>query len=134
MRFRINKNNEGSIYTIIVSGEMDDDGSWDVLQVAQTMLGMPRCRELIIDLQAAVHDEEYSIFNSDTLVSVFEEGLLNKDCSLVVRFSEKEEIRFSSDQLPFENLPVFTNVTIDEAKFFGKAMKWLGQEVRLLVN
>ena len=134
MRFRIKKNNDGSIYTILVAGEMDDDGSWDVLQVAQTMLGMPHCKELIIDLQAAIVDEDFSVFNSDTLVAVFEEGLLKKDCTLTIRFNETEEVRFTSDQLPLEIPPVFTSVTIDEAKFFGKAMKWLGQEARLLVN
>ncbi len=40
MRFRIRKNEDGSVYTIVVSGEMDDESGWDLLQVAQVMLAM----------------------------------------------------------------------------------------------
>ena len=47
MRFRIRKNEHGSVYTIVVSGEMDDESGWDLLQVAQVMLAMPRCRETL---------------------------------------------------------------------------------------
>lgn len=133
MRFRIRKNIKDAVYSIVVAGEMDDNDAWDILQIAQTMLSMPHCRELIIDLQETVLEEEFSIFNSDTLVSVFEEGLMNKDCALVVRFNEQEEIRFSSDQSPLER-PAYTSVSLDEAKFFSRAMQWLGKEARLLVN
>lgn len=134
MRFRIMKNSDGLVYSIVVSGEIDDDAGWDILQVAQAMLSMPRCRELIIDLRSAEIDEELSVLNTDTLVSVFEEGMLLKDSTLVVRFLDDSEIRLCSDQLPLEPITAYANVSIDEAKFYGKAMKWLEQEARLLTN
>jgi len=134
MRFRIMKSTDGLVYSIIVSGEMDDDAGWDILQVAQAMLSMPHCRELIIDLRSAEIDEELSVLNTDTLVSVFEESLLLKDSTLVVRFLDDSEIRLCSDQLPLEPFTAYANVSIDEAKFYGKAMKWLEQEARLLTN
>mgnify|MGYP001102021386 CR=1 FL=1 len=134
MRFRILKSTDGLVYSIVVSGEMDDDAGWDILQVAQAMLGMPHCRELIIDLRSAAIDEELSVLNTDTLVSVFEESLLLKDSTLVVRFLDDSEIRLCSDQLPLEPFIAYANVSIDEAKFYGKAMKWLEQEARLLTN
>ena len=46
MRFRISKNQDGTVRTIIVSGAMDEESGWDLLQVAQIMLAMERCREL----------------------------------------------------------------------------------------
>jgi hypothetical protein len=134
MRFRIKKNDDGTTYSIIVSGVMDDDAGWDILQIAQTMLNMPHCTELIIDLRSAVIDEDLSVLNTDTLASVFEEGLLKKDSTLLVRFLDDSEIRLCSDQLPLEPTVYYTNVTIDEAKFYGRAMKWLEQEARLLAN
>jgi hypothetical protein len=134
MRFRIRKSNDGLVYSIVISGEMDDEDGWDVLQIAQTMLSMPHCKELVIDLQAAVIDEEVSVFNSDTLVSVFEEGLCSKDSAVVVRYREDDEIRMCSDQLPLEASPVFVSVSINDAKLCGKAMKWLEQEARFLAN
>jgi len=134
MRFRIRKDNDKTAYSIIVSGEMDDDAGWDILQIAQTMLNMPHCRELVIDLRSAVIDEELSVLNTDTLVSVFEEGLLKKDSTLLVRFHDESEIRLSSDQLPLEPMLCYANVSIDEAKFYGRAMKWLEQEARFLAN
>ncbi len=134
MRFRITKNNEGSVYSMIVSGEMDDDAGWDVLQIAQTMLNMPHCTELIIDLRSAMMDGDFSLFNTDTLVSVFEEGLLRKDCALVIRCGDDHEIRLCSDQLLLEPPDQFTNVGINEAKFYGRVMKWLEQEARFMIN
>ena len=134
MRFRITKNNEGSVYSIVVSGELDDDGGWDILQIAQAMLNMAHCRELIIDVRSAMIDDELSVFNTDTLTSVFEENLLRKDSALVVRFRDESEICLCSDQLPFEEPPAFVNVSINEAKFFGRAMKWVEQEARFLVH
>jgi len=134
MRFRIMKKNGGLGYTIVVSGEMDDDAGWDLLQIAQTMLLMPHCRELVVDLRAAVLDEELSVLNTDTLASVFEEGLLLKDSVLIVRFRDDSEIRLSSDQRPLEPVVPYAEVRIDEAKFYGRAMKWLMQEARLLAN
>ena len=47
MRFRISKNQDGTVRTIIVSGAMDEESGWDLLQVAQIMLAMERCRELV---------------------------------------------------------------------------------------
>ncbi|ADW17694.1 hypothetical protein Despr_1540 [Desulfobulbus propionicus DSM 2032] len=134
MRFRISKQNDGTAYSIVVTGELTDDTAWDILQIAQTMLGMAQCRELVIDLRSAVLDEELSVFNTDILVSVFEEGLLKKDSSLVLRFRDESEIRLCSDQLPLEARPLFANVPLDEAKFYGRALKWLEQEARFLVN
>lgn len=134
MRFRIGKDNDRAAYSIIVSGEMDDDAGWDILQIAQTMLNMPHCRELLIDLRSAVIDEDLSVLNTDTLVSVFEEGLLKKDSTLLVRFHDESEIRLCSDQLPLEPTAFYANVSIDEAKFYGRAMKWLEQEARFLTN
>jgi hypothetical protein len=134
MRFRIRKDHDGTAYTIVVSGEMDDDAGWDILQIAQTMLNMPHCKELIIDLSSAVIDEDISVLNTDTLVSVFEEGLLKKDSTLLLRFHDESEIRLSSDQLPLEPTECYANVSMDEAKFYGRAMKWLEQEVRFLAN
>ncbi|MBV5316542.1 MAG: hypothetical protein JZU50_01925 [Desulfobulbaceae bacterium] len=134
MRFRITKNNEGSIYSMIVSGEIDDDAGWDVLQIAQTMLNMPHCTELIIDLRSAMIDEDVTIFNTDTLVSVFEEGLLRKDSTLVIRCFDDHEIRLSSDQQLLETPEKFTNVGINEAKFYGRVMKWLEKEARFMIN
>ena len=40
MRFRISKNQDGTVRTIIVSGAMDEESGWDLLQVAQIMLAM----------------------------------------------------------------------------------------------
>jgi len=134
MRFRITKNNDGSTYSIVVSGNMDEDAGWDILQIAQTMLNMPRCKELTIDVRSALIYEDLSVFNTDTLASVFEEGLLRKDCALVVLYRNNNEIRLCSDQLPLESPPGFANVSINEAKFFGRAMKWLELEARLLIN
>jgi hypothetical protein len=128
------KQKDRPAYSIIVSGEMNDDAGWDLLQIAQTMLHMPHCRELTLDLCAAVIEEELSIFNTDTLVSVFEEGLLLKDASLIVRFSDESEICLSSDQQPLEPAIAYTNVSLDEAKLYGRAMRWLEQEARLLAN
>ena len=134
MRFRITKNQEGTTYSIVVSGEINDDSCWDLLQVAQTMLHMPRCRELIIDMRAADIDDEVSVFNTDTLVSVFEEGLLLKDSALTLRLRDGYEIRFSSDQLPLKPMHSYENVPMDAAKVYIRAMKWLAQEARLLAN
>ena len=134
MRFRITKNQEGTTYSIVVSGEINDDSCWDLLQVAQTMLHMPRCRELIIDMRAADIDDEVSVFNTDTLVSVFEEGLLLKDSALTLRLRDGHEIRFSSDQLPLKPMHSYENVPMDDAKVYIRAMKWLAQEARLLAN
>lgn len=113
---------------------MNDDCCWDLLQVAQTMLHMPHCRELIIDLRGAIIDEEVSVFNTDTLVSVFEEGLLLKDSLLTIKLRDNHEIRFSSDQLPLVPIHSYANVQIDTAKVYSRAMKWLEQEARLLAS
>ena len=134
MRFRITKNQEGTTYSIVVSGEINDDSCWDLLQVAQTMLHMPHCRELIIDLRAADIDEDVSVLNTDTLVSVFEEGLLLKDSALTLRLGDDSEIRFCSDQLPLKPAHLYEDVRMDAAKVYIRAMKWLEQEARLLAN
>lgn len=134
MRFRIRKNNDGTVYFIVVSGGMDDDAGWDILQVAQTMLNMPHCRELIIDLRSTVIDEELSVLNTDTLASVFEEVLLKKDSSLFIRFQDDSEIRLCSDQLPLKQTVFYVDVRMDEAKFYGRAMKWIEQEARFFMH
>jgi hypothetical protein len=134
MRFRITKNKEGTTYTIVVSGEMNDDSCWDLLQVAQTMLHIPHCLELIVDLRAADIDDDVSVLNTDTLLSVFEEGLMLKDSALTLRLSEDNEIRFNSDQLPLKPTHLYENVQMDAAKVYIRAMKWLEQEARLLAN
>jgi hypothetical protein len=132
MRFRIRKNEDGSVYTIVVSGEMDDESGWDLLQVAQVMLAMPRCRELVVDLQAAIIDEEVTVFNSDTLVSVFEERMFTKDCTVVFRCADGNEICISSGREPLEMAPAFANVSLQEARRYGRALRWLAQEARML--
>lgn len=134
MRFRISKNQDGSVRTIIVSGGMDEESGWDLLQVAQIMLAMERCRELVVDLQAAVIDEEVTVFNSDTLVSVFEERLCAKDCAVVFRCADGNEIRMQSGLSPLPNPPAFTSVSLGEARFYGRALRWLEQEARLLAT
>ena len=132
MRFRIRKNEHGSVYTIVVSGEMEDESGWDLLQVAQVMLAMPRCRELVVDLQAAIIDEEVTVFNSDTLVSVFEERMFTKDCTVVFRCADGNEICISSGREPLEMAPAFANVSLQEARRYGRALRWLAQEARML--
>ncbi|WP_310601338.1 hypothetical protein [Desulfobulbus sp.] len=134
MRFRIVKESDGEVYLIVVSGEVDEDSGWDLLQVAQTMMLMPHCRELVIDLRGARIEDDLSTFSTDTLVSVFEENLLDKDSALVIRFGDNDEIRLCSDQLPLEPMQPYVNVRLDEAKMYGRAMQWLEQEARLLVN
>ena len=100
MRLRIKKNSDGSVFTVVVTGAMDDSQAWDMLLVAQTMLGMARCRELVLDLRDAFVDEEVTVFNTDTLMSVFEEALCLKDRTVVIYQPSEGEIRISSDQLP----------------------------------
>jgi hypothetical protein len=134
MRFRIKKNNDGSAYAIVVFGVMDDAAGCDILQVAQTMLNRPLCTELMIDLRSALLRENLSVFNTDTLTSVFEEALLRKDSVLIIRYQNDYEIRFSSDQLPLEPLSAVTRKRLDEAIFFGKVMRWLDQEARFMIN
>ena len=132
MRFRISKNQDGTVRTIIVSGAMDEESGWDLLQVAQIMLAMERCRELVVDLQAAVIDEEVTVFNSDTLVSVFEERLWAKDGAVVFRCADGNEIRMQSGLSPLPTPHAFTSVSLGEARFYGRAMRWPEQEARLL--
>ena len=134
MRFRIKKNNDGSAYAIVVFGVMDDAAGCDILQVAQTMLNRPLCTELIIDFRSALLKEDFSVFNTDTLTSVFEEVLLKKDSVLIIRYHNDLEIRFSSDQLPLQPLSAMTRKRLDEAKFFSKVMRWLDQEARFMIN
>ncbi|MBM9535833.1 hypothetical protein [Desulfobulbus alkaliphilus] len=134
MRFRIRKGKDCSVYTIIVSGLVDEDAGWDIMQIAQTMLSMTRCRKLIIDLRMALLDEGLSVFTSDTLLAVFEEGLLSKDAALIIRHRYDSEIRLCSDQLPLQPTGGFINVQINEAKFLARAMKWLEQEARMLAH
>ena len=134
MRFRISKNQDGTVRTIIVSGAMDEESGWDLLQVAQIMLAMERCRELVVDLQAAVIAEEVTGFNSDTLVSVFEERLCAKDCAVVFRCADGNEIRMQSGLSPLPTPHAFTSVSLGEARFYGRAMRWLEQEARLLAT
>jgi len=134
MRFRIVKEKGGEVFLIVVSGEIDEDSGWDLLQVAQTMMLMPNCRELVIDLLGAKIEDELSIFSTDTLASVFEENLLDKDSALVIRFGDNDEIRLCSGQMPLEPVQPYVNVRLDEAKMYGRAMQWLEREVRLLIN
>ncbi|MCL2340461.1 MAG: hypothetical protein FWC49_02025 [Proteobacteria bacterium] len=134
MRFRIMKGKEQGMFLLAASGRIDDDSSWDLLQVAQIMLSMPRCRELVIDLQGVEIDDDLSTLNTDILVSVFEESLLLKDCTLIVRFGNNDEIRLCADQLPLEPALPYVNVRLDEAKVYGRAMQWLEKEARLLAH
>ena len=134
MRFRIKKNNDGSAYAIVVFGVMDDAAGCDILQVAQTMLNRPLCTELMIDFRSALFREDFSVFNTDTLTSVFEEVLLKKDSVLIIRYHNDYEIRFSSDQLPLQPLSAMTRKRLDEAKFFSKVMRWLDKEARFMIN
>ena len=134
MRFRIVKEKGGEVFLIVVFGEIDEDSGWDLLQVAQTMMLMPHCRELVIDVRGARTEDELSIFSIDTLISVFEENLLEKDSALVVRFGDSDEIRLCSGQMTLESVQPYVNVRLDEAKTYGRAMQWLEQEARLLAN
>ncbi len=134
MRFRVAKNNDGSVYSIVVSGILDEDAGWDLLQISQVMLSMPHCSELVIDLRSALIYDDLSVFTTDILASALEESLMKKDSSIIVRYHDNHEIQLYSDQLPLKPSTDFTNVSLDQAKFFGKAMKWLEQEARLLAN
>jgi hypothetical protein len=134
MRLRLNKHDDSSIFTLVVSGAIDESQAWDVLMVAQTMLGMARCRELVLDMRDAAVDEEVTVFNTDTLMSVFEEALCLKDRTVVICQPEDREIRICSDQLPLAAAPAYTDVSVEEAKFFGRALKWIEQEARFLPN
>jgi hypothetical protein len=134
MRFRIKKNNDGSAYAIIVFGVMDDAAGCDILQVAQTMLNRPHCTELMIDFRSAMLKEDLSVFNTDTLTSVFEEAMLKKDSVLIIRYHNDYEIRFSSDQLPLQPISALARKSLDEAEFFSKVMRWLDQEARFMIN
>ena len=134
MRFRIAKEHDGEVFLIVVSGKIDEDCGWDLLQIAQTMMYMPHCRELVIDLRGAKIVDELSTFSTDTLVSVFEENLLSKDSAVVIQFGDSDEIRLCSDQLPLEPVQPYVNVRLNEVKMYCRAMQWLGQEARLLIN
>ena len=134
MRFRIRKSKNGSDCTIVVTDEMDKDAGWDVLAVAQTMLNLPLCTELILDFRSVVIVEELSMFHLDTLAAVFEEGLLQKDSAVVIRYREDKEIRFCSDQRLLEPSAVFAPMSVNEARFFGRPMDWLAPDPRFLVN
>jgi hypothetical protein len=50
-------------------------------------------------------DEGLSVFTTDTLLSVFEERLLEKDAALIIRHRHDSEIRLYSDQLPLLSTP-----------------------------
>jgi anti-anti-sigma regulatory factor len=134
MRFRIKKDNDGSIYFIVVSGEMDDEAAGEILQIAHIMLSRPLCRELVIDLRSVLIDDDLTVFTTDSLVSVFEEALLRKDSTLVVRFCDNSEIRLSSDQLPLTQPANVVDVSNTEAKFFSKPRKWMKSGARFLIN
>lgn len=134
MRFRINKHRDKSAYSIVVSGEVNDDSSWDLLMIAQTMLSMPSCQELVIDLRDATIDDDVSGLNTDTLVSVFEEGLLFKNRVLTVRIHDDHEFSLYSDAKPMTQTCYYTDVRLDTAKMYCKAMKWLEQEARMLTH
>lgn len=134
MRFRIKKNNDGSAYAIIVFGLMDDAAGCDILQVAQTMLNRPHCTELTIDFRSAMLKDDLSVFNTDTLTSVFEEAMLKKDSVLIIRYHNDYEIRFSSDQLPLQPISSLARKNFEEAEFFNKVMRWLDQEARFMTN
>lgn len=134
MRFRIKQNDDGSACAIAVFGVMDDAAGCDILQVAQTMLNRSGCTELLIDLSSALLKEDLSVFNTDTLTSVFEGVLLNKDSVLIIRYHNDHEIRFSSDQQPLQPLSAMTRKRLDEAEFFNKVMQWPDQEARFRIN
>lgn len=134
MRFRIKKNNNGSAYGIIVFGLMDDAAGCDILQVAQTILNRPHCTELVIDFRSAMLKEDLSVFNTDTLTSVFEEVMLKKDSVLIIRYHNDYEIRFSSDQLPLQPISAMARKNLEEAEFFNKVMRLLDQEARFMIN
>lgn len=134
MRFRIAKDHNGQTYAIIVSGTLDDGGAWDILQIAQTMLSRPNCKELIIDLRPAEIDDDLTALNTEALASLFEESLMRKDSSLVVRFRDDSEIRLCSDQLPLMRLQPHPAFQFTEARYFGGIMPWFKQESRQLVH
>lgn len=134
MRFRISKNHEAQVYTIMVSGEMNDDGGWDILQIAQTMLHLPNCQTLVIDLCNTLIDEEVTVLNLDILVSVFEEAVSMQDNTLIVRYRHDREIRCTADELTLGPRIPYYNVPLDEAKLCSRAMQWLGQEACLLAH
>lgn len=134
MRFRITKNNDGSVYAIIVSGVVDDEAGWDILQIGQTMLSRPHCTELIIDLRLAMINEELSVFNTDTLLSIFEDGLMQKDRTLVIRCFDDQEIRLCSNQQLLKPAVAPGSMGISEAKFYGRVMKWLEREAGFMIN
>lgn len=134
MRFKITKNNKGTTCSIVVCGEMDEEAGWDILQIAQTMLSLPHCSELIIDVRSALIPEDFAVFTTDTLLSVFEMTLLAKDSAVVIRYRHNNEIRLCSDQLPFEPPARFAGVSNNEAKILGRAIKWLQFETHLVIN
>lgn len=134
MRFRITKNNDGSVYVIVVSGEVDDEAGWDILQIGQTMLSMPHCTELVIDLRSALIDEEFSVFTTDTLLAVFEGGLMQKDRTLVIQCSDDQEIRLCSDQQLLSPAVATVSPGGTEARFYSRVMKWLERESRFMIN
>ncbi|MDX9835343.1 MAG: hypothetical protein RBT36_09060 [Desulfobulbus sp.] len=132
MRFRIKKSQDGVVRTIVVSGTVDEESGWDLLQIAQIMLAMPSCQKLVVDLQGAIIDEEVTVLNSDTLVSVFEERLFVKNCTVVFRYRDGNEIHMQSGLSPLLNPPVFVSVPLGDARLYGRAMRWIEQEARLL--
>lgn len=134
MRFRISKHHETQVYTIMVRGEMNDDGGWDILQIAQTILHLPNCQTLVIDLCDTLIDEEVTVLNLDILVSVFEEAVSIQDTTLIVRYRHDREIRLTADALTLGPRMPYYNVPLGEAKLCSRAMQWLGQEASLLVH
>ena len=134
MRFRITKSNDGTVYSMVVTGKIDDEAGWDILQIAQTMLHRPLCKELIIDVRSAQIDSDLSVFATDTLASVFEEGLWQKDSALVVRYADDGEIRLRSDQLLLTSSQDRAHADNREEKYFNRTLRWLEQGARSVNN
>ena len=125
MRFRIRKNEDGSVYTIVVSGEMDDESGWDLLRVAQVMLAMPAagnwwwtCRRAIIDGdRVQLRHPGVGVRGAD----------VHQDCTVVFRCAEGNEICISSGREPLEMAPAFANVSLQEAGATARALRWLAR-------
>ena len=51
---------------------------------------------------------------------------------MVFRCADGNEICISSGREPLEMAPAFANVSLQEARRYGRALRWLAQEARML--
>ncbi len=57
--------------------------------------------------------------------------MFTKDCAVIFRLADGNEICISSGQEPLESrLPA--DVSLQEARRYGRALRWLAQEARML--